>query len=87
MAQLNLSTQQKTDSKIQYQTCGWQGGEGGGGIEREFGISRCKLLHVEGINKVLLCGTVSELVPQSCQTPSEPMDCSPPGSSVVEFSR
>lgn len=54
---MNLSTQQKTDSKIQYQTCGWQGGEGGGGIEREFGISRCKLLCIEWLNnKVLLYG-------------------------------
>ena len=29
------------------QTCGWQGGGAKGGIDWEFGISRCKLLHTE----------------------------------------
>ena len=54
---MNLSTQQKTDSKTRYQTCGWQGGESGGGIEWEFRISRCNLLGVEWINNnVLLHG-------------------------------
>ena len=40
------------------QTCGWQGGGAKGGIDWEFGISRCKLLHTESINnKVLLYST------------------------------
>ena len=42
------------------QTCGCQvgGGEGGGGMDWEFGISRCKLLYIEWINsKVLLYNT------------------------------
>ena len=40
------------------QTCGCQGGVGGGGMDLEFGINRCKLLHVEWIsNKVLLYST------------------------------
>ena len=34
-------------------------GEGGGGgeIEKEFGISRCTLLYIDWINKVLLYST------------------------------
>ena len=40
------------------QTCGCQGGGGWGGMDWEFGISRCKLLHIERVNnKVLLCST------------------------------
>ena len=41
------------------QTCGCQGGEGSeGGMDWEFGVSRCKLLHTEWINnKVLLYRT------------------------------
>ena len=41
------------------QTCGCQGGEGSeGGMDWEFGVSRCKLLHTEWINnKVLLYST------------------------------
>ena len=39
------------------ETCGCRD-HGGGGMECEFGVSRCKLLHIEWINnKVLLCGT------------------------------
>ena len=39
-------------------TCGCQAGGGGGGMECEFGISRCKLLCREWINnKVLLYST------------------------------
>ena len=37
------------------QTCCCQGGGGRGGMEWEFGVSRCKLLYIEWINnKVLL---------------------------------
>ena len=28
-----------------------------GGTDWEFGVGRCKLLHLESTNKVLLCGT------------------------------
>ena len=48
-----------TDSQTE-QTCGCQGGKGGGGsrMNREFGISRCRLLHLQWINnKVLLHST------------------------------
>ena len=37
------------------QTCGCQGGGAWGGTDWEFGISRCKVLYIEGItNKALL---------------------------------
>ena len=39
------------------QTCGCQGGGGGEGKDGEFGISRCKLLYIGWINKVLLYST------------------------------
>ena len=53
---MNLSTKQKQTHRHGEQTCGCQGGRGaGGGMEWEFGISRCKLLYIEQINnKVLL---------------------------------
>ena len=47
MAQINLSTEQKQTYRHGEQTCGHQGGEGGSGMEGEFGVSRCKLLCVE----------------------------------------
>ena len=49
----------KTDLQT-YRTDLWlpRGREGGGGMDWEFGISRCKLLHIEWINnKVLLYST------------------------------
>ena len=40
------------------QTCGCQGGGGEDRMDGEFGASRCKLLHLEGIsNEVLLYST------------------------------
>ena len=46
---MNLSTKQKQTHRHREQTCGCQGGGGGGrsGMNREFGVSRCKLLHLE----------------------------------------
>ena len=40
---------------IEIQTYGCKGREGMEGVEWEFGIHRCKLLHLEWINEVLLC--------------------------------
>ena len=56
---MNLSMKQKQTHRHRAQTCGCQGGGGvGGGMEWEFGISRCKLLYIEWINnKVLLYST------------------------------
>ena len=54
---MNISMKQKQTHRYREQTCGCQGGGGGGRKEWEFGISRCKLLHIGWINKVLLYNT------------------------------
>ena len=52
---MNLSVKQKWNHKHRKQTCGCQGGIGGGGeIGWEFGISRCKLPYTECINHKVL---------------------------------
>ena len=52
MTQMNLS--KKQTHRHREQTCGCQGW-GGGSMDWEFGVSRCKLLHIEWMdNKVLL---------------------------------
>ena len=54
---MNLSTKQNYGQKNKR---GCQGGGGGGRMEWETGVSRCKLLHIERINnKVLLLSTVN----------------------------
>ena len=58
MTQMNLSTKQKQTHRHREQTCGCQVGGSGGGMDWEFGISRCKLVHIGWINhKVLLYST------------------------------
>ena len=54
-----IPTKQKQTHRHREQTCGCQrGGRVGGGMDWEFGISRCKLLHIEWVNnKVLLYST------------------------------
>ena len=58
MTQVNLSVKQKHQiHRHREQTCGCQGGSGGG-VTWEFGVSRCKVLHIEWINnKALLHST------------------------------
>ena len=55
MTQINLSMKQKRTHRHREQTCscgGW------GGLEWEFGVSRCKLLYIGWINnRVLLYST------------------------------
>ena len=46
---------QKQTHRHTEQACGRQGGGERGGMGWELGISRCKLLYVGWINKVLLC--------------------------------
>ena len=54
---MTLSKEQKQNYRNREQACGCQG-EGGWGKEGlEFGISRCKLLYIGRINKVLLYST------------------------------
>ena len=52
---MNLVTKQKQAHRHREQTCNCQGGRGQGGLDWEFGISRCELLYIDQINnKVLL---------------------------------
>ena len=50
---MNLSTKQKQTHRHRGQTCGCQVVVGGG-IGWEFGVGRCKLLHLEWINRASL---------------------------------
>ena len=51
---MNLSMKQRQTHRPREQTCGCQGR----GMDWEFGVSRCKLLHLEWINnKILLYST------------------------------
>ena len=54
---MNLSTKQKQTQRHREQTCSCQGGGGRGDgrqMEWEFGVSRCKLLYIEWINRTVL---------------------------------
>ena len=52
---MNLSTKQKQTHRHREQTCGCQGQRVvGGGMDWEFGVSRCKLLYIECINNRIL---------------------------------
>ena len=48
MAQTKLSTEKEQTHGHEEQTCGCHGG--GNGIDWEFGIRRCKVLHLEWIS-------------------------------------
>ena len=53
---VSLSTNQKQSHRHREQMCGWQGG--GSGMDREFGVGRCRLLHLEWMgDEVLLYST------------------------------
>ena len=58
---MKRSTEQKQTHRQGEQTCGCQGegeGVGGNGMDWEFGVGRCNLLHLEWkSNEVLLCST------------------------------
>ena len=58
MAQMNLPTEEKQTQRNREQTSGCQGGEGGCGMDLEFGVSRCELSQLEWIiHEVLLSST------------------------------
>ena len=60
MTQMNLTTEKKQTHGYGEQTCSCQGGGGGGesGMDWEFRVSRCKLLHWEWIsNEIMLYST------------------------------
>ena len=55
--------QVETDNHPGEQTCGFWGGESG--MDEEFGVGRCRLLHLEWMGEGVLCapwGTVSRLL-------------------------
>ena len=55
---MNSSTEQKQTHRHEEQTYSCHGGGGGSGIDREFRVYRCKLLHLEYLdNEVLLPST------------------------------
>ena len=60
MAQMNLSTKQKQTHRHRDQTCGWQGG--GRGMDWEFAVGRCKLLHVGWMEKKVLLYNIGNYV-------------------------
>ena len=43
MTQMNLAMKQKHTHRYREQICGCQRGGAGGGMEWEFGVSKCKL--------------------------------------------
>ena len=56
MTQMKLSMEKKQTQGHGEQTCGFQGGRGGSRMDWEFGVGRCKLLHLERIdNEILPC--------------------------------
>ena len=54
MAQMNLSAEKKQTHGLGDQTCSCHGGGGGSRMDWEFGVSRCKLLHLEWISNEIL---------------------------------
>ena len=51
---MNLSPKQKQTRRGKEGTCGCQGEEVEGGMDWEFQVHRCKLLHLEWINHEIL---------------------------------
>ena len=51
---MNLPTEQKQTHRHGEQTCGCRREGGGSGMDWEFGVSRCKLLHLDWISNEVL---------------------------------
>ena len=62
MEQMNLSTEKKQTHGLGEQTCGSQGGGRGSGIDWEFQVSRCQLLHLQWINNEILMYIAQETI-------------------------
>ena len=64
MTQMNLSTKQKQTHRHRNRlvVAKGEGRGGGGGVDREFGISRGKLLYIEWINNKVLLYTTGNYV-------------------------
>ena len=59
---MNLSTEKKQSHGHGEQTCGFQGGEEGSGMDWEFGASRCKLLHLKWISNEILLYSIGNYI-------------------------
>ena len=55
MAQVNLSIEQKQSQRYGEQSCGFQVGGGRSEMDWNFGVNRCKLLHLEWISNERFC--------------------------------
>ena len=64
MAQMNISTEQKQTHRHGEQICGCQAG--GSGMDWEFGVSRCKLLHLEWTSNEVLLYDTGNYIPITC---------------------
>ena len=54
----DLESKSVGENRHREETSGCQGGRGGSGMDKEFGVGRCKLLHLQWIsNEVLLYST------------------------------
>ena len=62
MAQKNLSTKQKQTHRHREQTCGCQGRGRGKGMDWEFGLRRCKRLHLEWISNEVLLYSIGDCI-------------------------
>ena len=54
MAPTILLSKHRQTHRQREQTCSPQGQQGGSGMDWDLGVSRCKLLHLEWINKKVL---------------------------------
>ena len=57
---MNLSTEKKQTHGRREHTCGCQGG--GSGMDWEFGVSKCKLLHLEQISNETLLYSIGNYI-------------------------
>ena len=57
---MNLSTEKKL--MVGEQTCGCQGVGGGSGMDWEFEVNKCKLLHLEWVSNEILLNSIGNYI-------------------------
>ena len=62
MVQMNLSIEKKQTHGLVDQTCGCQGEVGVSGMGWEFGVSRCKLLHLKWVSSEILLYSIGNSI-------------------------
>ena len=65
MGEMNLSMEKKETLGHGEHTCGCQGGGNGSGMDGEFGVSWCQLLHLEWISNEVLLYLIFQLLDQN----------------------